>query len=221
MRSSILCAAVVVSCIGTVSGATTLPGETDAPVKLDVGLFDGGSILNISASGTINIIGATGWNWVTNPDGSLVVPVDFPAGYSYANVGATNYPTADGGDGINHYPGGGANYDTSPLATLVSYGFAGEQTTDTTDSDTIRFGAIVGTFSDSPNREDWFLVGTGTNAVVPFDSAHLYLAIHDSSHGNNTGAYQVSVSVVPEPSTLTLLATLGTLSIAVGWGRRR
>lgn len=125
-----------------------LPGTTAADSKLDMGFFAGGDVLNISVSGTILLEPLQYGLYETNPDGSLAAPVTDP-NYLYANVGATGYPTVGGGDGINHYPGGGMNYDWE---SATVYGFAGKATTDTTDPATIRFGCVVATFLNDPSQ---------------------------------------------------------------------
>src|SRR5262249_17642927 len=119
---------------------------------------------------------------------------------SYANTGATNYPTAFGGDGINHFPGGGANYDA--LGGASAFAFAGKLTTDTTDPDAIRFGTVVGTFADNPAREDWFSVGSGTTQQVPDGGRHLYLAVLDTFAGNNFGSYAGEITAVSDVALL-------------------
>jgi hypothetical protein len=184
------------------AASITLPGTTDPLSKLDLGTFGAGSTITLDVGGTIRLVPLSPpGGWVTNPDGSLSEPVTL-AGYAYANVGSTGYPTAGGGDGTNHFAGGGANYDTAPVPDWGHYGFAGAQTTDTTDPGAIRFGAVVGTFAASPSRQDWFLVGAGTQVTVPSGGAHLYLAVQDGTTANNLGSYGVTYSVVAAPVPL-------------------
>src|SRR5438067_2798 len=94
-------------------------------------------------------------------------PPQRPLGTPCHNVGATNYPIVNGGDGINHFPGGGANYDNAPAPPAGPYAFAGAQTTDTTSPLAILFGTVVGTFTNTPTRADWFRIGTGGTFTVP------------------------------------------------------
>ncbi len=201
---SFLLAAIAVALFPAASPGGTisfsLPGDTGSDNSLNMGFFPGGEVLSVSASGIVNLAGdSPPETWLTNPDGSLAAPVTAP--YLYANVGATGYPTVGGGDGINHYPGGGANYDD----ISNEYGFAGAITTDTTDPLTIRVGCVVGTFASDPSRSDWFSIGDGTSVVVPPGGADLYLAVNDSYSLNDTGAYSGSIAVVPEPSSVVLL----------------
>ncbi len=97
------------------------------------------------------------------------------------------------------------------------FGFAGPQSTDTTNPATIRFGALVGTFSASPvENQDWFFVGTSDLLTIPAGGANLYLAVDDDPgrSGNNAGQFNVTVTAVPEPSSFGSLA-LGLL-LSVG-----
>jgi hypothetical protein len=215
--STVALLALAAFCAGrSEAGSFTLPATTSNLDKLDLGFFSGGTDLAITMSGTINI--ASPDLWVTNPNGSLADPVTIPA-YTYANAGATNYPTTYGGDGINHFSGGGANYDVD---NPVPFGFAGKETTDTTDPAAIRTGSVVGTFSPSPTRADWFFVGYGTTVLVPTGGAHLYVAVVDTYYPNDVGSYSgmVMTASIPEPSSI----IMGVIAILSGVGcslRRR
>lgn len=193
-----------------------LHGNVGASNRLDLGLYAGGTRLDIAISGTVNLLPQTGFNWITNPDGSLFQFND-PATYQYALAGSTLYPTVAGGDGINHFAGGGANYDTATGTPYGHFGFAGKQTTDTTDPAAIRFGAVVYTFSLNPTRDDWHFLGFGGRILVPTGGAHLFLAVNDSNNdvfpGVNSGSYSVQVTPVAEPATITLCFS-GLLAIA-------
>ena len=162
----------------------SLPLATSADGKLDLGAFNGGATVTLAFSGNGDLVDS---RYQTRPDGSLYAPA--AGSYDFANAGAT-YPTQDGGDGINHFAGGGANYD----ATGSGYGFATKLTTDTTDPAAIRLGAVVGTFSASPVRGDWFLIGNGVTVTVPAGGAHLYVAVNDTFSGDNHSAYTGTVS---------------------------
>jgi hypothetical protein len=151
-----------------------------------------------------------------NPDGSLntqpaasCVPCWSP-GYNYFLPLANNYPTVAGGDGINHFPGGGTNFDAFAGANLASPAI-GLHSTDTTllgafgvPGGIIRQGAIAGTFAANPIATDWFLVGNGGLLTVPGGGGTLQLAIVDTFHPNNSGAFTVNIDIapadVPEPS---------------------
>src|SRR5690349_6723755 len=76
----------------------SVPGTTSGPGKIDLGFYSGGSTLSLQVSGQVSLISG----WLCYADGSLSSPVT-AAGYGYANVGASGYPTLFGGDGINHY----------------------------------------------------------------------------------------------------------------------
>lgn len=171
----------------------------------DAGTYAGGTTLFISASGTVNL--NAGSTLITNPDGSLFNPQPLSCvscwqpGYTYFLEGQTNYPTTFGGDGINHFVGGGANYDAFN-GSNPAFAAQGAQVTDTTAPGVLRFGALAGTFSANPSATDWFLIGYGGTFVVPDSGGTLQLVIVDTFYPNNTGGYTVSVdtTAVPEPS---------------------
>ncbi len=162
----------------------SLPLTTAADNKLDLGAFLPGATLTATFTGNGDLVDS---RYQTKPDGSLFALAT--GGYEFANAGAA-YPTQDGGDGVNHFAGGGANYD----ATGSGYGFATKLTTDTTDPAAIRNGAVVGTFSTSPARTDWFLIGNGATLTVPAGGAHLYVAVNDTFFSDNHGAYTGTLS---------------------------
>jgi hypothetical protein len=157
---------------------------------MDEGFFAGGTLLQITASGHGDLVDA---RYQVKPDGTLFAPAT--GVFSFANKGAT-YTTVAGGDGINHFAGGGANYDISGSG----FPFAGKMTTDTTDTADIRDGAVVGTFSANPARGNWFRVGASGKITVPAGGAHLYLAVNDSVSGDNHGAYLVTITSVKPAS---------------------
>jgi hypothetical protein len=157
--------------------------------KLDLGFLQPG-VYTFAVTGNGDLVDST---FQTNADGSLFAQA--AGAYSFANPGAP-YPALFGGDGINHFVGGGANYDFA-ASGLSAFAFAGPMTTDTTNPNDIRFGAVVGTFSSSPSREDWFPIGTGRRVTVSGVGAHLYLAVNDTYSANNHGAYTVTYSSTP------------------------
>jgi hypothetical protein len=171
----------------------TLPATTSGTSKLDLGFFNGGASLSLQISSQIDL----GNTWTTRADGSLASPIT-DTNYLYGNIGAANYPVANGGDGHNYFPGGGANYDTAS----GSYGLAGTTSTDTANPFAIRFGAVVGTFSPTPLRSDWFLVGLSNTVTVPTGGAHLYLAISDAYYFNNNGSYSGLLTAQTKPLAL-------------------
>lgn len=154
-------------------------------------------------------------DFLFNPDGSLVNPHDSEdwGRYNYIKADATNYPTTYGGDGVNHFAGGGANYDvqSDPGA---EFGFFGPHTTDTTDPTVIRFGSLIGTLDGGTT---WFYIGYGTtigagHTVQIPNGSHVAMAVFDRDYNQNTGAFLVELTTpdpgpVPEPSTVLLAAT--------------
>ncbi|MGB3429472.1 MAG: PEP-CTERM sorting domain-containing protein [Burkholderiaceae bacterium] len=96
----------------------------------------------------------------------------------------------------------------APCQPTGDYGFHSQ------DGETFRYGSLVGRIDGG----DWFLLGTGFDAVVSA-TGRLFLAYWDSNAGDNFGSVTASISVnpseVPEPGTLGLvgLALLGIASL--------
>lgn len=206
---------------GTAGYNSDAPSGGGFTAPIAAGFYAGGTVLNITASGIQD--SNTSNHFFTDANGALTSPTNL---FPYANVGATNYPIVNGqGDGINHYAGGGTNYNTG--AKLFAY--AGIASTDTTDPSTIRFGALVGTFSATPvNNVDWFFIGTQNSILVPQDGATLYLADNDdpAKNGNNGGGFNVNVApaAVPESSSVVsfgLLMAFGLGGLVVAARRKK
>ena len=195
----------------------TLPLTTGSTNKLDLGPFAAGSALKLTFTGTGDLVNS---NFQTNPDGSLAAPAAGP--YAFANSGAS-YSNAYGGDGFNHFVGGGANYDS----TGSGFPFAGKLTTDTTDPAAIRAGAVVGTFSATPSRTDWFYIGSGSTFSAPSGGGELFVAVVDTVSSDNHGFYSGTLTAgnpVPETSSvvsLGLLLALGLGGLTVNARRRK
>jgi hypothetical protein len=204
MQKLLLTFIISVTCcrfgIAGTDGTINLPAAN--PTKHDLGFFRGGAELFISASGSAVL--CEGYR--TQPDGSLAAPVPVEdVARAHANAGSENYPTDFGGDGRNHFEGGGLNY--VPGHGDISWPIAGKQTSNTTDSEAIRFGALVGTFSETPRREDWFYIGRGRSVNVPIEGAHLYLLVNDSWYYDNAGSYSVAITA-RSPATSPLAGEL-------------
>ncbi|MBI5766901.1 MAG: IPT/TIG domain-containing protein [Verrucomicrobia bacterium] len=187
-------------------GTLALPLTTDAAGKIALGPFPGGAVVRLAATGSGDLVNST---YQTYPDGSLAATAS--GSYTFANAGAT-FPAVAGGDGLNHFVGGGSNYDHSGSA----YGFAGTQTTDTTNAGAIRAGAVVGTFAASPGRADWFLVGKGGAFTVPAGGATVYLAVNDSFSSDNHGSYALTYAVTLPGGFSLPLATNAPKKISAG-----
>jgi YD repeat-containing protein len=181
---------------GVVLPLTVGPGPQGGTAPYDAGFFAAGTSITLVAGGHGDLCCST---FQVKPDGSLYAAAGSP--YGYANAGAA-YPTTQGGDGINHFPGGGANVDNNGV-----FCFAGKQTTDTTDPAAIRCGTLVGTFKSQPTNLDWFVIGYGTTVTVPAGGADLYLAVSDTYNPDNHGTY--SVNITPEPVPAITLSTGG------------
>jgi hypothetical protein len=191
----------------------TVSGSQIAPMS--AGTFGPNQSLTITATGTVDLLGRDG-SYPVNPDGSLVAPLSascmgcFTAMYqSYVNPGSA-YPTVAGGDGTNHFAGGGANFDLFPGGHSV-WAPEGKQTTDTTDPLAIRLGALAYTFVSSPQQNDWKVLapsqggGMFGNTINSGPSGGtLLLVVVDTAYWNNTGSFSVNVTpndqATPEPS---------------------
>jgi hypothetical protein len=188
----------------------TMDPTVAAPIF--AGTYAGGTMLTIGATGSINLNGPNSLI-VTNPDGSLLsVPLAsctacWAPGYQYFIPGASGYPTGAGGDGINHFGGGGGNFDAFP-GTSSPWAPEGKRTTDTSDLGALRFGSLAGTFVADPTPGDWFRIGYGGDFLVPEGGATLLMVIVDTYYPNNTGGYTVTINTptasVPEPSAIWL-----------------
>jgi len=182
----------------------TLAGPASA------GTYAGGTTLSIGVTGTINLNGPAS-QIITNPDGSMfAVPpascaICWAPGYQYFIPNSNLYPTVAGGDGINHFTGGGGNFDLY-ASNQSTWANEGKQTTDTTDPGVLRFGSLAGTFKTNPTATDWFLIGAGGSFVVPQGGATLLMVVVDTFYPNNTGNYSVTINAqsntVPEPSAI-------------------
>jgi hypothetical protein len=196
----------------------TLDAQTSDINKLDLGMFASGTQLDVKLFGTVSLASSSSFN----PDGSMAIPFSEDI-YPYAIAGTSGYPTNFGGDGINYFAGGGFNYDVLAIGTTTinPFGFAGKETTDTTDADAIRFGSVVGTFSNNPSRNDWFFIGLGRILTVPEGGSNLYVAVHETYYPNNTGAYSGTIDIVPPsepvPEPTTVLGTLAFGAVISRW----
>jgi len=195
----------------------TLDAQTGDINKLDLGIFASGTRLDVKLFGTISLSGSSSFN----PDGSMATPLSEDT-YSYAIAGTYGYSTNLGGDGINHFAGGGLNYDVLAVgANINPFGIAGKETTDTRNADAIRFGSVVGTFSNNPSRNDCFFIGLGRILTVPEGGSNLYVAVNDTYYPNDTGAYSGTIDIIPPsepvPEPTTVLGTLAFGAVISRW----
>jgi len=164
---------------------TVVPAITNLAGKIDLGQIPANTQVRVSAVGSIELYAPN--HYQTFADGSLALPLT--AGIITWTAENGSYPTVAGGDGINHYPGGGTNW------TGFLWSQVGTQSTDTRDLTTVRFGTLVGTFNPSPAAADWFVLGRDTIVTAPHAGARLYAAVNDcvGCEVDNRGSYIVTV----------------------------
>jgi hypothetical protein len=161
----------------------SVPATATLANKVDLGLFTAGP-LEVTASGWVELYSPN--HYLTFGDGALAVPFSEVGGITWTVEGGP-YPTFAGGDGLNHYPGGGTNWNGSQWAVLSA------ESTDTRNPATIRFGTLVGTFNANPDTGDWFVIGRHGSLVVPAGGRHLFAAVVDCPKcPDNSGAYSVT-----------------------------
>ena len=81
-----------------------------------------------------------------------------------------------------------------------------------------KIGALVGTLSATPGVNDWFLIGYSKQLTLA-SSGHIYAAVNETYAVNDSGAFSVTVTAVPEPESYALfLAGLALMGLAA---RRR
>lgn len=181
------------------------------PNPVSVGVFGVGDALSINVQGFALLAPFPPYlkDVLTNPDGSLI-PTFCPGcsnSYSYFEQGQA-YPTVAGGDGINHFVGGGGNYD---LYMPQHWASEGAQTTDTTDPGVIRFGSLAFQW----NSGEWATLGFGGTLVSPGGSLNVVVVDEVGSYGNNSGAYLMNWESVPGGGNVPEPATLGMIGIGL------
>jgi hypothetical protein len=218
------------------AAGTLFTGSIDSSLAspTNAGTYGAGLTLTISATGTANLNSPSSLI-ITNPDGSLVTPIAPSActscwapGYQFFIPGSA-YPVIGGtGDGVNHFVGGGGNYDLFP-GSHSPWATEGKQTTDTTDPGALRFGTLAYTFvpslSTTTLATDWHSLvqplggGLYGNTISSGNGGTLLVVVVDTFYPNNVGSYGLTISTAdlttPEPSvTWFVLSGLGLFGLA-------
>ncbi len=116
----------------------------------------------------------------------------------------------------------GMNPDGTPVTSVTApgYGYFNPSGSDIADGNYgfagagIKIGALAGSFSSTPGVSDWFTIGY-SKQITLISTGHIYAAINDTYSANNSGAFMVNVTMVPEPETYALLlAGLGLIGAA-------
>ena len=191
--------------------AGMVPLLATASMPTNVGFFTAGTVLSISATGTVSL----GVGVDTNPDGTTIGSAQAP--YQYFNPSGATYDLTP--------PAMNSAYAaTDPCGNSWSSGFAdeGARTQNLSDPGAIPLGAVAALFNVNFTNPfpggcntGWFLVTPnngglyGANWTVPSlvaGGAYLWLAVPDTFYTNNSGSFDVTVQPLPEPSGLLLLA---------------
>src|SRR6185295_3990087 len=162
----------------------SIPAAPPLTQKTDLG-FQSPGFLEVSALGFVDLASDT--HYLVFADGATAIP--YTSGTFTWTAEGGPYPTFAGGDGINHYRGGGTNWQGSFWNEL------GAQSTDTLNPATIRFGTLVGTFNPAPAASDWFVIGRHATIQIPATGAHLYAAISDCATCRPDNAFAFAVTV--------------------------
>lgn len=205
----LLIAASLFSLLPLRAGMIPLQGNAFTPT--DYGTYQGGTVLYITVTGTV-AVGA----FSTNPDGSPATAP--PNGYEY-------------------FSPSGSPLDISPPtwspATLAMDPCPGTWAGGYADSGT-NLGGVAANFSATPfswtgncGTSHWVAAVSYSNGsyvgqlTVPTGGADLYLLVADTYYPNNEGAFNVTVTPLPEPSAGWLVAA-GMIALAgySAWKRR-
>jgi hypothetical protein len=186
MRTVSLFVAAAAALATSVSVAAAPISVSPGGELADLGLFAAGTY-QLTGAGLLDL----GDNVGIRPDGTPTAPL--PAPYEYFN------PDGAYTDVLLGNATGRAGFNAK-LGALVG---------------TLNAAAYTGNSPTLAQANDWFLIGFGRTITLT-SAQHIYAALNDTYYSNNTGTFTVSVSAVPEPSSVMLV--LG--GVAVLWGAR-
>lgn len=183
-------ALTVLSTACTLAVAAPTNVAGNATSLVSLGSFAAGTY-NITATGLISLVG----------DGSMPIRPDGTP------------------DIVNNNPAWTSFYPNGTFSFAGQYGAAGTGA---------KIGALIGTLNPlaSPLQSlstpvanpDWFLIGYGTTITLA-SAGSIYAGINDTYLSNNSGAYQVNVTAVPEPAQW-VLALVGLAALGLKARRR-
>ena len=210
VKGFLLAASLIFSSISQ-AAVTVVPGTSD----LWLAGMPAGSTASLTDSAPAQspvLISVTPGSWL-----SFSVSINVAAGL-VGNCSGCTSATPDGGGLTTHSVGAenGISDVNAPVNSLMGVFIGSSQPSLTAAPATLDFGTIGTSFTSlSPQLKQVFFIGDGLGAgsvvqqfQVPTAATSLYLGTMDGYQwANNVGAYNVSVSAVPEPGEWALLAS--------------
>jgi len=169
-----------------------------------------------SLAGPVNVAAATsGYVWSTSPSAPVLTDLGSFAAGIY-NISASGTVELLPGTSFTMNPDGAPN----SIVTASGYGYFNPMGSVIADGHNgfaggaFKIGALVGTLSATPTAGDWFLIGYSKQLTLA-SAGHIYAAVNETYAVNDSGAFSVTVTAVPEPESYALfLAGLGLMGLA-------